>query len=256
MFAAVAAALAPTALAPAPLAAQGGRAAAGPAPAATTAYATRGQLTQALANAERRGARADAARIRERLTAGDFRAGDRLAVTLTVDTTRQLELVVRDSQRVEVPPLGNMYLGGVLRAEAQPAVLRFFQRYYKSPEVRVQPLLRVGFVGAVNKPAYYSVPADIPVADALVNAAGGPSGNGDVGKIEVRRGDRRVIDRKTYLRAARDGLTFSDLGIRSGDEVRVPERKNRSFWQITQTVFFAVSALTSVLFLIRAFYND
>ncbi len=243
--------------APAALAAQGGRAPAGePVVSATTVYATRAQLALALASAERRGARADAARIRERLAAGDFRAGDRLAVTLTVDSTRQFELVVRDSQRVEVPPLGNVYLRSVLRSEAQPAMLRFFQRYYKNPEVRVQPLLRVGFVGAVAKPAYYSVPADIPVADALVNAAGGPAGNGDPGKIEVRRAGQRVVDRKAYQRAARDGLTFSDLGIRSGDEVRVPERKNRSAFQILQGVFFGVSALTSLLFLIRAFYND
>jgi hypothetical protein len=42
----------------------------------------------------------------------------------------------------------------------------------------------------------------------------------------------------------------------SGDEVRVPERKQRSTGQIVQTVFWGVSALTSVLFLIRAFYNN
>ena len=242
---------------PVRLAAQAGRTPGDGAPVSpTAAYATRAQLTQALADAERRGARTDVARIRERLGAGDFRAGDRLAVTLTIDSARQLDLVVRDSQRVEVTPLGDLYLRGVLRSEAQPAVLRFFQRYYKNPEVRVQPLLRVGFLGAVNKPAYYSVPPDIPVADALVTAAGGPAGNGDLGKIEVRRGSEVILDRKAYQRAARAGLTFSDIGVRSGDEVRVPEKKNRSTFQVVQAVFFGVSALTSLLFLIRAFYNS
>lgn len=242
---------------PARVSAQAGRAAGEGVPlSATAAYATRPQLTQALASAERRGARDDVARISERLSSGDFRPGDRLAVTLTVDSARQFDLVVRDSQRVEIPPLGNFYLRGVLRSEAQPALLRFFQRYYKNPEVRVQPLMRVGFLGAVNKPAYYSVPPDVPVADALVNIAGGPAGNGDVGKIEVRRGSERILDRKAYQRAARDGLTFADIGVRSGDEVRVPERKNKSTAQIVQNVFFGVSALTSLLFLIRAFYNN
>jgi protein involved in polysaccharide export with SLBB domain len=222
----------------------------------TAAFATRGQLSQALAAAERRGARDDAARIRTRLAAGDFRAGDRLAVTLTVDSTRQLELVVRDSQRVEVAPLGDVYLRGVLRSEAQPVMLRFFQRYYRSPEVRVQPLLRVGFLGAVGKPAYYSVPPDVPVADALVSAAGGAAPNADLGRIEIRRGNERVVDRKGYTRAARDGLTFSDLDVRSGDEVRVPEKKRRDTFQIVQVAFFAISALTSLLFLVRAFYNN
>ncbi len=244
---------------PAALGAQGGRAPqADPAApvSATAAYATRPQLTLALANAERRGARDEAARIRQRLSAGDFRAGDRLAITLTVDSTRQFELVVRDTQRVEVPPLGDLSLSGVLRSEAQPAMLRFFQRYYKSPDVRVQPLLRVGFSGAVNKPAFYSVPPDVPVADALVQFAGGPAGNADAARIEVRRGTDRLLDRHAFKRAARDGLTFSDVGVRSGDEVRVAERRNRSTGQIVQNVFWGVSAFTSLLFLIRAFYND
>jgi protein involved in polysaccharide export with SLBB domain len=223
---------------------------------ANAAYATRDQLSHALADAERRGARADAAVLRERLTGGDFRAGDRLAVTLTVDSTRQLELVVRDSQRVEVPPLGDLSLRGVLRSEAQPAVLRFFQRYYKNPDVRVQPLLRIGLLGAVNKPAYYSVPPDVPIADALVSYAGGTAGNADPSRVEVKRGGARVIDRHAYKRAARDGHTFADAGLRSGDEVQVAERKNRSTGQIVQNVFFGVSALTSLLFLVRAFYNN
>jgi protein involved in polysaccharide export with SLBB domain len=165
-------------------------------------------------------------------------------------------LVVRDSQRVEVAPLGDVYLRGVLRSEAQPVMLRFFQRYYRSPEVRVQPLLRVGFLGAVGKPAYYSVPPDVPVADALVSAAGGAAPNADLGRIEIRRGSERVVDRKGYTRAARDGLTFSDLDVRSGDEVRVPEKKRRDTFQIVQVAFFAISALTSLLFLVRAFYNN
>lgn len=258
MLAALVIAACGAAVTPAGLTAQAGRGPAGdPAPVtATTAFATRAQLTQALANAERRGSRDEAARIRQRLAAGDFHAGDRLSVTLTIDSTRQLELVVRDSDRVEVAPLGDLTLTGVLRSEVQPAMLRFFQKYYKNPEVRVQPLLRVGFLGAVNKPAYYSVPADLPIADALVSLAGGPAGNADPGKIEVRRGSDRVLDRNAYKRAARNGLTFSDVGVRSGDEVRVEEKKNRSAWQITQTVFFGISALTSLLFLIRAFYNN
>jgi protein involved in polysaccharide export with SLBB domain len=241
--------------APSPAGAQAARATSATA-SVTGAYATRAQLTQAVADAERRGARTEAAELRSRLSTGDFRVGDRLAVTLTVDSTRQLELTVRDSQRVEILPLGNLYLTGVLRSEVQPVMLRFFQRYYRSPELRVQPLMRVGFLGAVAKPAYYLVPPDAPIADALVSVAGGAAPNADPGRIEVRRGSERVVDRKAYTRAARDGLTFSDLGVRSGDEVRVPEKKRRDVFQVAQIAFFAVSALTSLLFLIRAFYNN
>lgn len=232
----------------------------GPASAAaqrSSTYATRAALTQALADAQRRGARDEAARLRERLTTGDMRPGDRLAVTLTVDSTRQLDLVVRDSQRVEVPPFAPLSLRGVLRSELQPVMLRYFQQYYRNPDVRVQPLIRVGVLGAVQKPGYYAIAPDAFVTDLLTDrAGGGTAGNADSRRIEVKRGGQKVLDQKGYQRAAREGLTLADAGVRSGDELQVPERKGRSVGQIIQTVFFGVSALTSLLFLIRAFYNN
>jgi protein involved in polysaccharide export with SLBB domain len=222
-----------------------------------SAYATRAALTQSLADARRRGARDEADRLRERLTAGDMRPGDRLAVTLTVDSTRVLDLVVRDSQRVDVPPFAPLSLRGVLRSELQPAVLRYFRQYYRDPDVRVQPLLRVGVLGAVGRPGYYAIAPDAFVTDLLTEkGGGGAAGNADQGKIELKRGSQKVLDRKGYQRAAREGLTLADVGVRSGDELRVPERKNRSSGQIIQNVFFGISAVTSLLFLVRAFYNN
>lgn len=223
----------------------------------STVYATRAALTQSLADAQRRGARDEAARLRERLAYGDMRPGDRLAVTLTVDSTRQLDLVVRDSQRVEVPPFAPLSLHGVLRSELQPVMLRYFRQYYRNPDVRVQPLVRVGVLGAVQKPGYYAIAPDAYVTDLLTEkGGGGAAGNADQGKIELKRGGQKILDRKGYKRAAREGLTLADAGVRSGDELQVPERKNRSTTQILQNVFFGISALTSVFFLIRAFYNS
>jgi protein involved in polysaccharide export with SLBB domain len=253
---ALVAAVVAAALGPAPAAAQAGRAPAAGATASTGPFATRAQLQAALADAERRRATSEATRIRQRLTNGDFRAGDRLVLTIMLDSTSQSELVVRDSQRVDLPPLGSTSLYGVLRSEARPAMLRFLQKYYRNPDVRVEPLVRVGFTGAVAKPGFYSVPPDAPLADVLVSAAGGPVGSADIGKIEVRRGQQRVVDRDAYKRAARDGITVADAGVVSGDEVRVPERKNRSTGQVVQTLFWGVSAVTSLIFLIRTFYTD
>lgn len=217
---------------------------------------SRAELTQAMADADRRGDRREADAIRTRLARGDFRPGDRLGVQLVADSARQFELVVRDSVRVDALPYGSFSLAGVLRSEAQPVVLRFYQRFFREPEVRVQPLLRLGVKGAVGKPGFYSVPPDVPLVDLVNSQAGGAGGNANVSRIEVQRGGRGVIDSKTYARAARDGLTPDELAVQSGDEVMVPEKKQRSTTQIVQNVFFAVSALTSLLFLIRAFYND
>lgn len=231
-----------------------GRAGADPVPAG--ASATRAALTASLAAAERRGDRATAAVVRRRLTEGDLGPGDRLSVTLALDTIARYEFVVRDSQRVDVPPLGSLSLRGVLRSELQPAFVRFYERYYRNPDVRVQSLIRVGFLGAVQKPGYYAVPPDAPVTEAFTANAGGPSGNADLGRIEVRRATQRLYDRKGYERVARDGLTFDEAGLRSGDEIRVAERRQRNTVQVVQTVVFAITALTSLVFLIRTAYDN
>jgi protein involved in polysaccharide export with SLBB domain len=101
--------------------------------------------------------------------------------------------------------------------------------------VRVQSLIRVGFLGAVGKPGYYNVPPDAPVAEALTANAGGLAGNGDPKRIEIKRGSQRLYDRKGYERVAREGLTFGEAGLRSGDEIAVGEKKQRNFGQILQT---------------------
>lgn len=233
--------------------AQAGAAASAAAPTGPTA--TRAALTAAAADAERRGDRATATALRERLAVGDFRAGDRLVVQLTTDTIARYELVVRDSQRVDVPPLGSMSLRGVLRSELQPAVLRFYTLYYRNPQVRVQPLIRIGVTGAVARAGFHTVPPDTPVADILTdaNAAGGTRADARLDRIEIKRDGRRIVDRGAYQRAARDGATFDDLNLRSGDEIQVPERSRRNVWQTIRIVTSVIFALVAVLGLIRRF---
>jgi protein involved in polysaccharide export with SLBB domain len=213
--------------------------------------ATRAALTAAAADAERRGDRATAAVLRERLAVGDLRPGDRLVVQLTTDTIARYEFVVRDSQRVDVPPLGSVSLRGVLRSELQSAMQRFYTQYYRNPQVRVEPLIRIGVMGAVANPGFYSVPPDMPVADVLRERAGGTAGNARMDRIEIKRGGERVVDRGSYQRAARDGLTFDDLNLRSGDEIQVPGQNRRNWWQTVRIVTSVIFALVAVLGLIR-----
>ena len=222
---------------------------------ATSSAAKRPALTAALAAAERRGDRETAAAIRRRLTEGDVGPGDRLAVTLTLDTIARYEYVVRDSQRVDVLPIGSFSLRGVLRSELPEAFRRFFLQYYRNPDVRVQSLIRVGFLGAVQKPGYYSVAPDAPIAETFLANGGGPGGNADPKRIEIKRGGQRLYDRKGYERVARDGLTFDEAGLRSGDELRIGERRQRNFGQILQTTLLAISAFTTLVFLIRSANN-
>ncbi len=232
---------------------------------ATTARATRAELTAALERAERAAAQGtgpardraqnDAAAIRVRLRNGDFQAGDRIAITIGGDTTRR-DVTVREGVEIDLPyGIPSLPLVGVLRSELPDVVEAHFRKYVRDPDVRARALQRVNVTGAVGRPGVYWVAGDVPVAE-LVMLAGGTGQGSRTDRITVFRAGREVIDRKQYAVLVREGRTIEQAGVLPGDEVRVPlERQGRSTGQIVTYAFFAVSALTAVLALIRSSYQ-
>ena len=227
--------------------------------------ATRAQLTAALERAERAAsdgpqatrdqARDDALIIRTRLARGDFQAGDRIAITIGGDTTRR-DVTVREGIQIDLPyGIPSLSLQGVLRSELTSVVDVHLRKYVREPDVRARALQRVSVTGAVGRPGVYWVASDVPVAE-LMMLAGGTSNVSQLDRITVRRGNRQVIDQRTFARFVREGRTIEDAGVQPGDEVRVPQRREgRSVGQIVTYSFFAISALTAILALIRSSYQ-
>jgi hypothetical protein len=228
--------------------------------------ATRAQLTAALERAERAAsqgsqaardqARADAATIRTRLSRGDFQVGDRIAVTLGGDTTRR-DVTVREGNQIDLPyGIPSLSLQGVLRSELTSVVDVHLRKYVRDPDVRARALQRLNVTGAVGRPGVYWVASDVPVAE-VVMLAGGTGPGSLTERITVHRAGREVIDRGTYARLVREGRTLEDAEVQPGDEVRVPQRREggRSVGQVLTYSFFAISALTAVLALIRSSYQ-
>jgi len=220
---------------------------------ADTPDATRAELQRSLADLERagQGTGAAASAIRTRLANGDLRPGDRFVMTLTTDSVVQRELVVRDSSVVDLPPLASLAVRGLLRSELQPVLLRHMLRYYRSPEVRVQFQTRLGVLGAVGKPGYYVVTPDATLND-VVQVAGGAAPNAKLTDITLWRFDRRVMDKRTFSNNVRTGRTLAELDIRSGDEIRVPAKSGRSWFDYVWPVTLVISTIISILFLIRS----
>lgn len=245
-----------------------------PAPTVYTGYtpdATRAQLAarrDSLArfdttSAAGRTRRDEVDEIQRRLAQGDFRAGDRFLVqdlllagpgpgTRAGDT-----VVVREGVSGPVYSLNNWpdgSLRGVLRAELPAAVETYERTYVRDPRIRVVPLTRLSITGSVPRPGYYVVDPDRQITDAIT-LAGGPGAAGQKkGRITVLRGSKQLYDTKGVQTAIRDGRTLDDMGIRSGDEVRVEEPKGSHFPSL-QEIFFGISALTGLIFLIRSAYN-
>jgi protein involved in polysaccharide export with SLBB domain len=229
-----------------------------------TTRATRAELTAALERFERAAtqgaardrsrAQTEAAAIRARLRNGDFRVGDRLSLSVSGDTVSR-ELAVREGNQIELPyGIPPLTLDGVLRSELSDAVSAHLRKYVREPDVRVRVLQRINVTGAVGRPGVYWVQPDMPLAEILMRA-GGPGTSARLDRIEVVRGNRTVIDRKAYARLVREGRTVEESSVLPGDEIRVQERTGRNWSQIATYSFFAISALTAALALIRSSYQ-
>ena len=234
----------------------------------STPDATRAELTTLLEQALRRAsdaslkaadrsrAESEVAAVRKRLEAGDMQPGDRILVTIITDSLRRADMAVRDGPSLDFGAIPSLDLGGVLRSELQPAIHQHLSKYFRSPEVRVQFLTRISILGAVQRPGSHAVPPFALVSDVITQVAGGPLPSANTDKIVVTRDGREIVDEKAYRRAARDGSTVEQLGLRSGDEIRVGERGRRNWYQVAMVTTVAVSVFTAALALIRSSYSE
>ena len=220
---------------------------------ATSPFATRADLSARASELEpltvggRKGDERDRsmrelALVRSRLTDGDFRVGDRLLVVLTRDSSVSDTAAVRDSLLVTISNLPDVSVRGVLRSELNDRLRDHVGKYIRNPQVRANVLTRISISGGVGRPGFFSVPPDRPLTE-LVMVAGGPLPGAQLDRIEVTRGRTTYLRGRNAKRAVKEGRTLDELGVRSGDEVRIPIQQGLNWQTITQA-FFAVSSIT------------
>lgn len=193
---------------------------------------TRAELTSAMQQAEARAMRGDsrvdnslrAAAIRQRLTEGDFHVGDKILLVYVSDVQHVDTLVVRDGAAVELPGNARVSVVGVLRSELSDRIELELRKYVKLTQVEVTPLTRVAIVGEVVRPGYFSLRADLPLADAIM-VAGGASATADIGRSVVRRANEEVRSSEETHRAISGGLTIDQFGLTAGDELVVGKKR-------------------------------
>lgn len=169
-------------------------------------------------------AREQAAAVRDRLTNGDFRVGDRIHVrvvgpTQLVDST----LAVDDSLVVTVPGIKQVRLQGVLRSELNAVLLRELGEVVREVQVTSQPLLRVAVLGEVATPRFLAVAPDVLI-ESLLTSAGGPIATAALSKMEFVRGSTVVLDGPEVSAAIARGATLASLDLQDGDVLLVPAR--------------------------------
>lgn len=198
---------------------------------------------------ERASKLAEAELIRSRLRDGDFRVGDRIVVAVDsgiAGTTAQPDsFTVREGRMIEFPGLPPITLAGVLHSEIDEYLTQQLGRYFRNPSVHAYPLLRIAVYGPVGNPGFYSLPADVLLSDAIMNA-GGPAATAKMEETVVKRGEREVIDERAVQRALVYGYTLSQMNLRDGDAIHVGGGSTRNWTNVLRAVSVGVGLALTV----------
>jgi protein involved in polysaccharide export with SLBB domain len=186
----------------------------------------------------------------ERRADGDeFRPGDR--ILLRVEGEQQLTdtFTVHEGPALELPAIGRVSLAGVSHDELEPYLKQQLAKYLKSPVIRARALLRVGIIGELTRPGYYNVPADALASD-LLNIAGGPTKDSKTDNSKIERAGATVVKSDSVRKAFATGLTVSQLGLRSGDDLFVPRATDSEHvWRIVAIIITIPTAIAAVVLL-------
>ena len=200
-----------------------------------------GAAAQGLSASERESRRQRAAAIRERLSEGDFRVGDRLVVSVEgAERPFRDTVTVREGQVISLPGTPDISLRGVLRSELEEHLTRELQRYVRAPVVRSTSVVRLTVLGAIGRPGFYSVASDNLVSEVVMRA-GGPQRSASFEKSKVRRGDRVIVDGDALQAAIREGRTLDQLGVRDGDELVIEEKRQIRWESVVRIVSLSLS---------------
>lgn len=173
--------------------------------------------------------REDVAALEHRLQHGDLYPRDVVVLSVEGQEAWSGEFSVTPQQEIELPRLDPISLDGVLYAELEPHLQEYFGQYLRDPRVRAQALKRVAILGEVGSPGFYNLPGSMLVSEAIMEA-GGPSQRANVEKTELRSWGQRLARDRENLPA--QGLSLDRLGVSSGDEIFVPEKKDFSLRNI------------------------
>ena len=158
--------------------------------------------------------------------------GDLLVLILTGDVEQAHSLDVNREGFIVIPQVGQVHVANLTMGQLQDVLYARLGRVYsgirRGPGARTRFQVSLGrlrniqvyVVGDVVRPGAYQISSAGTVLTALYSA-GGPTANGSLRTVEVRRGNKLVdsIDVYDYLL---HGINRSDIRLESGDVVFVP----------------------------------
>lgn len=197
-------------------------------------------------------ASSDAELIRERLERGDFRVGDQVFLRVEGEPDLPESVPVEPGPSIELPVYGRISLAGVLRSELQDHLTRELGRYINNPVVRTESRVRISIQGSVGSPGFYTVPPEMLLSEAIMQA-GGPSSASDLDGMRIERSGQRIWSGDELRDVLAEGRTLDQMNLRAGDQIVVPERqRGRGIWGTVARAGLGIASV--VIFGTRVFF--
>jgi protein involved in polysaccharide export with SLBB domain len=166
-----------------------------------------------------------------------LRPGDavRLFFSREVELSGEFEVDGRGS--LVLPVLGRVTVHDSSAEELKAELEGRYDEHLRNQSVQVTPLRRVRVLGAVHRPGLYLADATMSITDVLA-LAGGVTDRGHPTDIRVlRAGEELLVSMEPGV---------PDLGVRSGDQLLVPDRS----WFSRNSALLAGAFISAVGFIV------
>jgi len=151
-------------------------------------------------------------------------AGDRIVITAWGGLEGVFETEVSRNGEITLPKVGALQVAGVPFGQLPKLLQNHIGKVFKDFQINVTMgklrLMKVFVVGEVRRPGAYSV-SSLSTLINVLSAAGGPTGNGTLRNIEVKRNGKLVETVDLYDFFLK-GDKSRDIRLQSGDTVFVP----------------------------------
>lgn len=163
-----------------------------------------------------------------------FGPNDQLVLYLTGDVEKSYRLTVTREGFVVIPDVGTINVAGLTRSQLEDALYNRLGRVYsgvrRGPGATTKFYIDVSQMGAnqvfvngdVAHPSSYRVSRAGTVMTALYEA-GGPTANGSMRNVQLKRGGQTVATLDIYDYALH-GNSMNDVRLENGDNIFVPPR--------------------------------
>jgi len=150
--------------------------------------------------------------------------GDELRLQVWGQVTQQGSFVVDRTGAISLPQLGTVHVAGVRSSDLTEFLRSQLGRVYRNFDLNVNMgqlrSIQVFVVGQARRPGSYTIGSLSTLLNALFES-GGPLPTGSLRDIQVKRGDRTIVDFDLYDLLLH-GDKSKDVSLASGDVIFIP----------------------------------